>query len=93
MNFWECGTPRSTNNAFGILLEPRGSECEYQPRPSKGPRRTRKERALMALETPEQRLERQAKERREKMRKAAERVNPESNIAKSYQTNSEKAPR
>ena len=67
MNYtWDCGTPRSTSNAFSILYQPRAIADSARAPKKRGPKRTKQEHALISLETPEQRKERQAQERAHK---------------------------
>ena len=55
MNAWPCGTPRSQNNAFAVLLEPRREPDSATAPKKRGPKRTKLEASVIALETPQER--------------------------------------
>lgn len=66
---WECGTPRSTCNAFSVLYEPRVIPDSKQAPKKRGPKRTKQEWAVISMETSAQRKERQMAERQAAMAK------------------------
>ena len=66
---WECGTPRSTCNAFAVLYEPRVKAKPHAKKKNRGPIRTKEQWAVISLETPAQRKERQTAERNAAMAK------------------------
>jgi len=66
---WPCGTPRSQNNAFSAT--PRSIKPAQEPAPRKA-KPTKSAQVAISLETPE---ERKARQVRDRMMKAANRVN------------------
>lgn len=76
---WECGTPRSTCNAFAVLYEPRAIPDSKQAPKKRGPKRTKQEWAVISMETSAQRKERQTAERQAAMAKIM-RKNPYSEV-------------
>lgn len=68
-NTWDCGTPKSANNAFSILTEPRAIPNSKTAPKKRGPKRTKIEWAVISMETSAQRKERQAAERQAAMGK------------------------
>ena len=66
---WECGTPRSTSNAFSVLYEQRAIPDSAQAPKKRGPKRTKQEWVVISMETSAQRKERQTAERNAAMGK------------------------
>lgn len=86
MNTWECGTPRSSDNAFSILYQPRAIPDSKSPPRKRGPRPSKHYQTLTAFETPE---ERKARHKAEKEAKIL-RKNPYSDVSRSFPTQADR---
>lgn len=83
---WECGTPKSANNAFSILYEKRATPDSKAPPKKRGPKPSKKHYVLIAFETPEERKARWKAERESKIL----RKNPYSDVSRSFPTQADR---
>ena len=88
MNYASMGL--TNHSPFDILKRPKSILADHKPKKKSGPKRSRFEWSLISLETPEQRIARQIKEKTDKLLKINLYSESGYNTGK---TNSEVAPR